>query len=124
ELFKAVAPRVLPGGMVVVASTPWAEAGLLHGEFQKNHGRPRTAIAAHAPTLLLRDNDPSVVSIVERERDRDPENARREYDAEFAASSEQLFSSDDIAAAVEQRGDLPHNRTTSYAMSIDLATRS
>jgi hypothetical protein len=84
EVFKAVAPRVLTGGMVVVCSTPWAELGLLHTEFARNHGHPVTAIAAHAPTLLLRDDD-RTKSIVERERERDPENARREFDAEFGA---------------------------------------
>lgn len=80
EIFRAVAPRVLPGGMVIVASTPWAETGLLFDEFQRNHGHPVTAIAAHAPTLLM---NPSKAAEVARERLRNPENARREFDAEF-----------------------------------------
>jgi hypothetical protein len=80
EIFRAVAPRVLAGGMVIVASTPWAESGLLHEEFSRNFAEPKTAIAAHAPTLLM---NPSKRLEVERERERDPENARREFDAEF-----------------------------------------
>lgn len=91
EIFKAVAPRVLPGGMVVIASTPWAEVGLLHSEFTANFGDPRTALACHAPTLLLRDGDPGIAAMVRRERDRDPDNARREFDAEFMAAGSGLF---------------------------------
>lgn len=124
ELFRAVAPRVLPGGMVVIASTPWAEAGLLHSEFAKNHGHPKTAVGAWAPTLLLRGHDPSVQAVVAREEARDPENARREYGAEFAQASEALFSSEDIAAACEPRGDLDRVKGVTYACSIDLAMRS
>jgi hypothetical protein len=88
EVFRAVAPRVLPGGLVVVASTPWAESGLLYDEFAANHSAPRTAIAAHAPTLLM---NPSKAPEVARERERDPENARREFDAEFMAMGSGLF---------------------------------
>jgi len=91
ELFKAVAPRVMPGGLVVIASTPWAESGLLFDEFQRNHTHPVTAIAVHAPTLLLRDNAPQIAAMVERERERDPDNARREFDAEFLAAGTGFF---------------------------------
>lgn len=102
EVFKAVAPRILPGGMVVVASTPWAEVGLLHGEFTRNHGAPRTAIAAHAPTLLLRD-DARTRSIVERERERDPDNAKREFDAQFTGAGTGLFFDSKVVSACLDR---------------------
>lgn len=99
EIFRAVTPRVLSGGMVIVASTPWAEDGLLYDEFTSNWGKPSTAIAAHAPTLLL---NPSKRPEVERERKRDPENARREFDAEFMpAGSGLFFDRDTVRAAVD-----------------------
>lgn len=90
EVFRAVAPRVMPGGQVIIASTPWAESGLLYDLFSTNHGNPTTALAAHAPTLLLRD-DPRTRSIVERERQRDPDNASREFDASFMSAGSGLF---------------------------------
>ncbi|HEY1958610.1 MAG TPA: hypothetical protein VGH28_23490 [Polyangiaceae bacterium] len=91
EVFRAIAPRVVPEGQIVIASTPWAEGvGLLHTMFAENHGHPRTAIAAHAPTTLLR-SDERTRAMVERERDRDPDNAAREFDAEFMASGAGLF---------------------------------
>lgn len=101
ELFKAVAPRVMAGGQCVIASTPWAEAGLLFELYRENHGAPKTAIAAHAPTLLLR-NDPRVAGIVAREQERDPANAAREFGAEFMAAGTGAFFD---PAAIERAAD-------------------
>lgn len=80
EIFKAAAPRVVHGGFTVIESTPWAKSGLLNELYERNHGHPVDAIAAHAPTLLLRD-DAHTRALVARERDRDPDNALREFDA-------------------------------------------
>ncbi len=90
EVYRAVSPRVLPGGMVVICSTPWAEAGLLFDEFERNYGHPVTALAAHAPTLLLNDSERNRQAVA-REEERDPENARREFGAEFMAAGAGLF---------------------------------
>jgi hypothetical protein len=90
DLFRAVAPRVLPGGMVVLASTPWVEAGLLHAEFSANFGNPTRALAAHAPTALMRPDERTAGTIA-RERARDPDNAAREFDAEFMTGGAGLF---------------------------------
>jgi len=91
DLFDAVHARVIPGGCTVVDSTPWAEAGLLYQLFTKNHGHPVNAVAAHAPTLLLRDNDPKLVEMIASVRAVDPQKARREYDAEFLSAGAGLF---------------------------------
>lgn len=90
DCFKAVAPRVMPGGMVVLESTPWIEAGLVFDEFTRNFATPKTAIAAHAPTELMRP-DEHTRSLVARERDRDPDNAEREFDAQFIGGGSGLF---------------------------------
>lgn len=82
NIFGAIVPRLLPGGQILIVSSPWAESGLLHSEFMRNHGHPVTAIAAFCPTTTMRD-DAETLGMVERERIRDPENARRELDAEF-----------------------------------------
>lgn len=82
NIFGAIVPRLLPGGQILIVSSPWAESGLLHSEFVRNHGHPVTAIAAFCPTTTMRD-DAETLGMVERERIRDPENARRELDAEF-----------------------------------------
>lgn len=90
EIFRAGAARVLPGGQTIVASTPWAQAGLLYELWRDNYGKPRDALVAHAPTLVLHDSE-MTRAIVERERRRDPDNARREFDAQFMSSGTTVF---------------------------------
>ncbi len=97
EIFRAGAARVLPGGQTIVASTPWAEAGLLHELYVKNFGKPDTALVAYAPTLTLHDS-PDLRLHIENERKRDPDNARREFDAVFMTSGGITFFE---AAAIE-----------------------
>lgn len=105
EVFRAVAPRVLRGGQVIVASTPWTEGGLLHDFHKRNHGHPLDAISAHAPTLLLRDDD-HTRSYVARERARDQANASREFDAEFMAAGAEAFLDARAVDAAEDGGIL------------------
>jgi hypothetical protein len=90
EIFRAGAARVLPGGQTIVASTPWAQAGLLYELHKRNFGKPQDALVAHAPTLLMHDSE-MTRAIVERERLRDPDNAAREFDAKFMTSGTTVF---------------------------------
>jgi hypothetical protein len=120
EVFRSVMPRVLPGGQTILSSTPWAEAGVLYEEFVANHpdpscaaphltskGTPHRAIAAHAPTLLLRDV-PLTREVVAAEKQRDPVNAAREYGAQFLAiGSSAFFDAAALAGCVDPRLLLP-----------------
>jgi hypothetical protein len=90
DLFRAAAPRVLPGGLVVCIGTPWIQSGLLYKMFVRNHGSPVDAIAAHAPTLLMLPTERNR-EVVARERERDPDNAAREFDALFTAAGTALW---------------------------------
>lgn len=85
-VFRALAPRVIEGGQLIVQSTPWSRAGLLYDLFRENWGKPQSAIVAHAATPVLR-TDEKILSYVAREYARDPENARIEFGAEFGAAS-------------------------------------
>lgn len=92
EVYQAILPRVLEGGQLILESTPWAEgSGLVWELYDANHGETTTCVAAHCPTLLMRGDDARTRGIVERERARDPENCRREFDAEFAAAGTGFF---------------------------------
>lgn len=126
EVFRAVTPRVLPGGQTLISSTPWAEAGLLYDEFVANHpdprcaaphltqpGHPHRAIAAHAPTLLLRDVE-LTRDIVTAEQKRDPANAAREYGAQFLPLGASMFFD---AVAIAQSVD--HSITIGQPRSSD-----
>ncbi len=90
EIFRAGSVRVLPGGQTIVASTPWAQAGLLYELWRDNFGKPKDALVAHAPTLALNDSK-ETREYVERAERSDPDNARREFGAQFMASGTTVF---------------------------------
>lgn len=89
-IFQAASPRVLPGGQSIVASTPWGESGLLYEFHSKNWAAPKNALVAHAPTLVMQDTQ-FTRDIVARERERDPDNAEREFDARFMTGGTSVF---------------------------------
>ncbi len=99
ELFRAGSSRVLPGGQTIVASTPWAEGGLLHRLWKT---KPADTLVAHAPTLVLNDSD-LTRAIVARATESDPDNAKREFGAVFMTSGTTVFfESSTVEAAVTQ----------------------
>ncbi len=87
ELFRAGSSRVLPGGQTIIASTPWAEGGLLHRLWK---ARPTDTLVAHAPTLALNDSE-LTRAIVKRAEEADPDNAKREFGAVFMTSGTTVF---------------------------------
>ncbi len=87
ELFRAGSSRVLPGGQTIVASTPWAEGGLLHRLWKT---KPGDTCIAHAPTLVLNDSE-LTRAIVARAEEADPDNAKREFGAVFMTSGTTVF---------------------------------
>lgn len=90
EMWKAVQPRIMPGGQLLGISTPWTRSGLLYEKYLGNYGHPDECLVCHAPTSLMRDGDP-ILEQVERERRSDPSNARREFDAEFMSGDGTTF---------------------------------
>jgi hypothetical protein len=129
EVYRAVMPRIVRGGQTLVVSTPWTRSGLLWELFQANARGHATAIAVTAPTLLMRDFDPAVVAVVQREHARDPANAAREYEASFVDSSASLLSSADVEACVEagvaSRPPRPDVLAASgYAVTVDVGLRN
>lgn len=94
-LFDAASARVLPGGQTLVTSTPWAEFGLLYTLFTENHGKPKNAIAVHAPTTLLNPAD-WAKKLVARAYATNPENAEREFGAKFMKGGTTIFFAPDL----------------------------
>lgn len=90
DIYEAGIARVLPGGQCILGSTPWAQVGLLYEFWRDNYGKPTTALVAHAPTLVLSDLA-ATIEVVESETRRNPDNARREYGAEFMATGTTVF---------------------------------
>jgi hypothetical protein len=127
ELFRAVVARIVRGGQVLVVSTPWTRSGLLYDMHAENFGHPHTAIAGHAPTLLMREHGPdeaNVRAIVTRERARDPFNAAREFDALFVDGAGTLLAAADVEAAVDAIDNRMPNPAVTYGATIDVGLRN
>lgn len=95
EIFKGASPRILPGGQLIGQTTAYAKLGYHFSQWRENFGHPKAAIAARATTEQLR---PDAADMVARERITDPENARREFDAEPMAEAAQVFFSEELIA--------------------------
>ena len=119
EIFKALTPRLMPGAQGIISSTPWAQSGLVYTLFVANHPNPkcagineiskneRTALAMHATTLRLRDTH-AVREMIARERALDPDNAAREYDAQFmSAGINSFFDPITIARCIDASLEIP-----------------
>jgi hypothetical protein len=136
DIYTAITPRLLPGAQALISTTPWLEAGLAYKEFVDNHpnpacaaphlkvpGRPHRAIAAHAPTLLLR-NVRVTREQVAAETARDPTNAAREHGAQFMqVGTSAFFDPALIAAAVDpglRIGTRPQSEGSVCARGVDL----
>ena len=90
EIYRAARPRLLPGGQIVLATTPWAQVGLVWELFRDNFGKPGRAVVGKAPTICLRPGA-ETEEMVRVERGADPDNASREFDAEFLSGDAERF---------------------------------
>ncbi len=123
DIYEAGVARVLPGGQVIIGSTPWAQTGLVYEMYRDNFGKPTTSLVAHAPTLLLNDS-PAVREVVELEMKRNPDNARREYLAEFMATGTLVFfEAPSVEGAVTDEPFVPRAGDT-VAAGADFGFRS
>lgn len=87
EIFNAGSMVLLPGGQVLVTSTPWAETGLLYRLWKE---RPADTCVAHAPTLVMNDN-PVTREIIALAEQQDADNAAREFGAVFMTGGTVVF---------------------------------
>jgi hypothetical protein len=124
DIFRALLPRIVPGGQLVIESTPWAELGLLWQLWERDFGKPTGAMVAHCPTLLMRP-DPEVARLVALERARDPDSAAQEFDAEFRAAGSSAFFDPHLIddAVTEYEFPLPHDPSCGRACAADLGFR-
>src|SRR5262245_55810436 len=100
--FRAARPRMLPGAQIWLPSSPWAEVGPYHDMFTAAFGAPGRTLAFHSDS---RSMNPSLDRATEQEeRERDPENAEREYDGKpLPAGTTRFFHPEAIKAAVDSQ---------------------
>jgi hypothetical protein len=105
DVYAAIAPRAR---LTIFISTPWPVPTLMSELIEQNWQAPTTALAAKAPTLVMRDNDATIAADVAAELERDPVNAEREFGAQFiSAGSSLFFDAKAIDACVDDRLTMP-----------------
>lgn len=107
EIYRAAFPRLLPGGQIVMGTTPWAQSGLVWDTFRDNFGHPINALCVRAPTLVMRPSPETAIDYANAQAS-DPDNAVREYDAQFlSADAERFFPESLIEKALDKNLHLP-----------------
>ncbi len=122
DIFRALKPRLMPGGRGMLISTPWPTETLIGEMFDANWGKCKTAIAIKAPTLLVRGDDPDIKAMVDDELSKDPENARRELFCELDGfTGGEFFDANALGSSLEVCDfPVPYNPLWPSAVGCDL----
>jgi hypothetical protein len=109
-----------PHGKLLLVSSPYAMSGVLWDIWQQRD-KDEDTLVWHAPTALM---NPTVTKrFLAKEKERDPENFRREYLAEFTEAISSFLSAEAIQACiVPGRTELPPDTEAHvYVAAIDAA---
>ena len=121
EVLRAVRPSMatFPNAKLVLASSPFAMNGVLW-DMWRDRKKDKEVLVWHAPTALMNPAVPA--SFLKGEKKRDPENYRREYEAEFAEALSAFLPAQSIdACVVSGRTRLEPQECTDYVGAIDAA---
>jgi len=122
EVIRAVRPAMatFPHGKLLMVSSPYTMSGVLWDAWRARDKDPHTLVW-HAPTRLMNPTVPE--SFLKREQARDPENFKREYQAEFTEAISSFLPLELIdACVVPGREELPPNREKfHYSAAVDAA---
>jgi hypothetical protein len=126
DIYQALVPRLMRGGKGLLLSTPWPTPTLMGDLFAANFGSPTTALAAKAPTSLMRAGDEGTAEVIAMERARDPDNAAREFDCDTSiGGGETYFDATAIARATDATPlPIPRVAHHQYAAGADFGFRS
>ncbi len=121
EVVRAVRPAMatFPHGKLLMVSSPYTMSGVLWDAWRARDIDPHVLVW-HAPTRLMNPTVPE--SFLEREQTRDPENFRREYEAEFTEAISSFLPAESIqACVVEGRTEMPPNEKVYHVAAVDAA---
>ncbi len=119
DIFNALKPRLLKNGKGMMVSTPWPTETLMGQMFEENWGKPQTALAIKAPTILIRGNEPDIKEMVEDELAKDPENARRELFCELDHyGAGEFFDSNALQTSLDQVFEFPQPFNPKWPVAV------
>lgn len=99
EVVRSLTPAMVqfPNRRLILLGSPWTKSGVLFERFERRFESP-DRLVLHCPTPLMNPMIP--VEDLERERQADPQNYRREFLAEWLDDVDQFLPDSDITAAV------------------------
>jgi len=121
EILRAVRPAMatFPNAKLVLASSPYAMSGVLW-DIWRARKKDREVLVWHAPTALMNPAVPE--QFLKAEKRRDPDNYKREYEAEFTEAVGAFLPASAIeACVVEGRTENEPVPGTHYVAAIDAA---
>lgn len=124
EQEKATLGRLLPGGSIWEAGSPWAPMGPCHRAAMSFHGKPsrlQTVLRMAAPALNHYWWTPERC---EEMREKLGDVFAADVLGEFIAVAMQLFGTDELKAILRKGDDLERHPRCHYVAVIDPATRS
>lgn len=126
RVFASLAPSTAQFGdaaRIIVASTPFGSSGMFAELWQRAWSGELPDAAARRATT--REVNPTIsAAFLERERARDPEGFKGEYEAEFVGSGAAYLDPDRIADAVADRGELLPEQAGEWVAGLDPAFAS
>lgn len=122
ETYRAVKPAMatIPGAMLIVISSPYAQRGLVYKKFRAHWGKPGRVLVVKAPTWVMNPTLPRDGEFLSEAFNDDPAGASAEYGAEFRSDVETFVPREVvegcIAPGVYER---PPQAGLSYAAFVD-----
>ena len=123
EILRALRPGMLsiPGSVLIMASSPYAQRGELYNAFRKHYGQDDARVLVWKASTLQMNSDAPKRIIAEAYED-DPESAKAEYGAEFRTDLADFVTRETIdAVTMWGRSELPPEPGVVYFAFVDPA---
>jgi hypothetical protein len=118
EVIAALKPAMatIPGGLLLVASSPYTRKGVLWEAYHRYYGQDSQILVWNAATRVM---NPTVSqSFIDAEYEKDPVTAAAEYGAEFRTDIESYISRETVETVTEwgvhERGPLSGKRYVAF----------
>jgi len=123
EVLTALRPAMvtIPGALLLCISTPYARSGVLFEALREHHATDHADVLTWKATSI--EMNPTLpVSVIARDRARDPAAAAAEWDAEFREDLETFLAAELIAGCVEPGcHERPPVEGLSYVGAVDMS---
>ncbi len=123
DALAAVQARILTGGQIDCAGSPWAPRGTIYRHFVESFGMPsEDLVMVVAPGKALNPGRYTDAFCAELER-RDPRAYKTDVLAQFADLEDSLLSSHDVLACTRDTGTQAYDERFEYVAAMDPAMR-